>query len=426
MITAEILDVGLFASMPRYGDLAIHAAIDLRRAFSRSELERAARAAVAAFPVLDRRYKPRFFRNRWVRVPEPIGDVVHLVPEPADLEAETRAWVRRPIESTRERPFRIVGLPRGEGSRLLLSVMHLAVDGAGMAAVGHVVGAALYGVPPAIPVDSRRDLPSVLDRLRWYHAPTLARDTAEALIQPLRTLSAAVRERPYPTARSREASYRHLAISAGDLAAIRARCRGGDASVNDVLVAALARVAARRSSGGPVSVLYTMDLRRYAASPRLVATNASSILTVVVPRGDIGDLAATAGAVARRTARHRRRLAGPAFLLVPIALGFGSPHAVARGIARLLLHPLAVEMPLRRGLLVTNVGRLDEGLAPFGGDLEDVRIIGPNIDGVTVPAVVAYGFRGGLTMELFAPPGLAAEALDELEGELREALEMPA
>ena len=67
-------------------------------------------------------------------------------------------------------------------------------------------------------------------------------------------------------------------------------------------------------------------------------------------------------------------------------------------------------------------------LAPpsaFGADIETIRVIGPSIQGVDVPAVVAFGFRGELHLELFGPPGLAIEALDELESELREALELP-
>ena len=71
---------------------------------------------------------------------------------------------------------------------------------------------------------------------------------------------------------------------------------------------------------------------------------------------------------------------------------------------------------------MTNVGRIDDGVAAFGDAIERVRIVGPNIRGVSVPAIVAYGFRGELHLELFAPPGLGEGALDELERELRDAL----
>jgi NRPS condensation-like uncharacterized protein len=423
MLTAELTDVGLFGSMPRYGDLAMHAVIDLRRSFSQAELAGAAEAVIAAFPVMGRRYETRFWRDRWARVAGPVGEMVHVVAEPADLEAETRSWVRRAIVTTRERPFRLVSLGRGAGSRLILSIMHLAVDGAGVAAVGHVLGAHLYGVPPSLPVDGRRGVGSALGRLRWYHLPVLARDVAGTLLQPLRTRAAARRERPFPAGNPGEPSYRHLVISAAELGPVKARCRARGASINDVLIAALARVSAGRSSGGAVAVLYTMDLRRYAAAPRLSAANNSSILTVVVPRRAIGDLATTAGAVAAVTAGHRRGLIGPAFVVTPLLLAAGSPHAFVRRFMR-ALHPVVVDMPLRRGLLVTNVGRLDEGLGAFGEDIEDLRVIGPNIEGLNVPAVVAFGFRDQLHVELFAAPGVATAALDELEAELRAALEL--
>jgi NRPS condensation-like uncharacterized protein len=424
MLTAELPDVGLFGSMARYGDLGMHAIIDLRRTFSRDQLEGAVEGAIAAFPVLGRCYEARFWRDRWRKVEGSIAEVVHVVDDPDHVEAHTDVWARRPIETTRERPLRLVSLRRDQGSRLILSLTHLAVDGGGAAAVGHVLGAHLYGVPPSLPVDARRSVGSSLGALRWYHLPVLARDLAATLLLPLRTLAAAKRERPFPTDASREASWRHLSISVEDVEHIKARCRPQGASVNDALIAALARVAAGRTTGGPLAVIYTMDLRRYAGSPRLTAANTSSILTAIVPRRAIGDLASTAGAVAAITSRQQQGLAGPAFILAPLALGIGSPHAFARRITR-WLHPVLVDLPLSRGLIFTNVGKIDAGLSAFGSDIERIRIIGPNVEGVPVPAVVAFGYRGELHLQLFAAPGLAIEALDELEAELREALELP-
>lgn len=424
-MSAELSDVGLFGSIPRYGDLCIHAAIDLRRSFDRAELERAAQALIAAFPVLGRRYEPRFWRDRWAPAGGSLAELVHVIDEPGDLDEATRAWSRRSLDVTRERPFRLVSLRRPRGSRLILTLSHLAVDGAGVAAVGHVLGAALYGVPPSAPVDRRRDVRSALSSLRWIHAPALARDLASTLLQPLRTWGAARRERPYPAEPAAPPSFCHLVIGEAELAPRKAACAAHGATINDLLVAALARASAERSSSGPVPVLYTMDLRRYAGSPRLSAANTSAILTVVVPRDAIGSLAETAGAVAAVTRRHRRGLAGPAFVVLPLALAALQPHALVRRFVG-LLHPFVVDLPLRRGLFVTNVGRVDDGLGPFADDVEDVRIIGPNIWGLPIPAVVAYGFRGALHLELFAAPGLAGEALGELTREIRRGLDLPA
>jgi NRPS condensation-like uncharacterized protein len=423
MLAAQIVDVGLFGSMTRYGDLALHAIVDLRRRFTGQELERAAQATIADFPVLGCRYQPRFWRDRWVPLNDPISTMVQVVDPADDLEAETLRWVGRRIDVTRQRPLRVVSLAAGAGSRLILSFMHLAVDGGGVAAVGHVFGSHLYGQPPSLAVEARRDLAHALARLRWYHLPVLVRDGVTTLLQPLRTALAGPRERPYEAGSGRAPSWRHLVVPPEALNDIKARCRVRGATINDVLIAAMARVAAQRSSRGPVAVTYTMDLRRYAAAPKLTAANTSAMLTALVPRDAIGDLSATAAAVARITARQRRGLLGPAYVLTPMTMAPGSPHGLVRRFVR-GLHPFVVDLPLSRGLLVTNVGRIDEGLSAFGDDIEAIQVIGPNLKGVPVPAVVAFGFRGQLCLEIFAPPEVAPQGLDALEAELRQALEL--
>ena len=96
----------------------------------------------------------------------------------------------------------------------------------------------------------------------------------------------------------------HVAVilEADEVRALQARCAPG-LSVNDLLVSAVARVSAGRTSKGPVVVLYTMDLRRFSGRAHLSATNASSILTAVVPRDATGELGSTAVAVRAITAR---------------------------------------------------------------------------------------------------------------------------
>jgi NRPS condensation-like uncharacterized protein len=423
MLPAELTDVALVGSAPRIGDLCIHAAVDLRRRFSRAELERAAEATVRAFPVLGQRYEARFWRDRWVPASGPLSDVVHVDDAPADLEAETRAWVRRRITVERDRPFRIVSLGRPQGSRLLLSVLHAAVDGAGVAALAHVFGAHLYGVAPSLPVDAGRTVGRVLERVRWVHAPALLRDIAVVFAQPARMLRAGKRARAYALDPAAPASVRRLVVSAAELARLRSAC-GGIASVNDVLVAALARMGANRSEDGPVPVLYTMDLRRYEAAPRFTAANTSSILSVLVPRRATASLASALAAVAEITAAHRRGLAGPAFVVGPTVIGLGVPHAWLR---RLVphLHPILVDVVIDRGLGVTNVGRIDDGVAPFGDDIEDLRLLGPSIERLPIPIVVAFGYCGRLHLELLGSPGLAEAALDEFRAELLAALDLP-
>lgn len=419
----ELTDVGLFAAMERYGSLAISAVLDVRRAFSRGELERALEATIADFPVLGHRYEPGFWRDRWVAVDEPLSRSV-LVLEGVDVEAETERWVHRPIAATRERQIRLVAIGRGQGrTRLILTVLHLAVDGGGLAAVGHVFGARLYGLEPAAPVDARRDLWRTLEGLRPHHWLAMPVALLRSLRRPLEHFTSGRRRRDLGRSAGEGPVCRHVTLDDRELAAIRERI-GGKLSVNDLLVAALARVSAERSDGDRVNVLYTMDLRRYRREAGLVAANISGVLSVVVPRSVTGDIATAAEAVATLTARERDLLAGPAFVLGPLALGAGAPHGIARSVTALLA-PAVVEMPLERGLLVTNVGRIDHGLRGFSEDLEAVRIVGPQLSLFPVPVVVAYGFRGRLCLSINAPPGFGGAALAELEADILRALERP-
>ncbi|MFO0548227.1 MAG: hypothetical protein U0271_07565 [Polyangiaceae bacterium] len=426
-IAAQLLDVALFWSMERYGDLSIHAVLDVRRRFTRAELERAFEKTIADFPVLGCRYEIGVLRDRWVEASDSISNAVHVREDVVDgdaVEATTLEWVRKPIVATVERPFRVVSLARASGSRLLLSVLHIAVDGAGVAAVGHVFGSHLYGVAPLAPADRRRDVRSTLDRLGLVHLPVLARDVARASMIPLKTLLTTRRRKAYDVSPTAHCEHRDLVITKAELDALRARFSPVP-SINDLLVAGLSRAVAQRSHWGPATVLYTMDLRRFAAAPRLTAANVSTILTAHVPREATGDLETAVRAVQSITSTHRSSLIGPGFLVVPHLLGLLSPPPLLR---RLLpyLHPLLVDGPLDRGLFVTNVGRVDDGLRAFDADLESLRILGPLIAGTAVPGIVAFGFRGSLHLQIISPPHLGAGAAAELEREVRAALELPA
>jgi NRPS condensation-like uncharacterized protein len=419
MSNAQLTDVGLQGSASRYGDLCVHAVLDVRRSFTRDELEQAVRETVLSFPVLGCIYEPHFFRDQWVPARAPISEMVR-VGSGVELEDETNTWTDRWIDPTRDRPFRVVLLPKPEGCRLILSISHWATDGAGMAALGHVFASHLYGVRPALPVEPRRDLRRALDGLGLRHVPVLFRDLAASLLHPWRVWSAGPRNRPYPVDSSGKAHSKQIVIEKSTLEALEARC-GKRVRVNDLLVAVVSMVSAKRSSYGPVSVLYTMDLRRFSHLPHLSVTNASSILTTVVPREATDNIVDAVAAVEEVTRRHRESLAGPAFLLLPILLTGPTPHGLVR---RMLpaIHPILVDLPLSRGFIFTNVGKIDQGLGPLADDIVGFRAVGPNIKGITTPAIIAFGLHGRIHLQLFAPPGLAREALDELEGELREAL----
>jgi NRPS condensation-like uncharacterized protein len=425
MLASELVDAAIFGLMGRYGDLSMHAVVDLRRTFSAAELEAALTATIEAFPVLGHRYAPGLWRDRWVEVQGPVSDSVHV--EQVDggtsaLEEATARWVRRPLLATKDRPVRVVALTSGPpltSMRLVLSVLHIAGDGMAVAALSHVFGSRLRGIPPTIPADPRRDVAHAIDGLRWFHRPRLARSELRIALEPLLDLAHLVAQgplaRPYPTERGANVAWRHVVIGAEPLARARSECSG--ASVNDLLIATLARAAGARTSGGSVTVLYTMDLRRYASGPRLTTTNTSSVLAVRLRRSAMGDLSEAVGSVQRITKRRMARLDGPAFMLGPHHAARMMPHALLRRLTR-LVGPVMIEPALARGLIVTNVGRIDDGLAAFGDDIQRIGFVGPLVERLPVPVIVAFGYRGELHLQLYAGAGIGDRALDELSADI--------
>lgn len=418
-LEARPADVLLYALMQRYGDLAISAVIDLRRSFEAADLERAFAATLADFPVLGCRYRPGFTKDRWLPVVAPLSEAV-ICETSADWEGRADHWLRVPVVPERDRQLRVVALEHEGRTRLIVTVMHLAVDGAGVAAVGHVFGAHLYGLPPALPIDRRRGLRQSLDGLGPAALLGAPGGLVRALVAAAALVTARPRARDFTADAGAPASWRHVTLSAASIARVHARL-GRKASMNDVLVAALSRAVARRLEGGRPLVFYTMDLRRYGSAARFVAANVSSVLVARLPASALGSLEEAVKALSPRSARQRRGLDGPSMLLAPLALARLLPHGLARAIY-LAAAPEILEVPMRRGVLITNVGRIDRGLAAFDADLEQIRIVGPNVRNLGAPLIVAYGHRGALHLSIYGSPGLGALANAELEADLCEAL----
>lgn len=420
-LDVQLLDLALRGAMARYGDFCIHAVIDASRTFEEQALQDAYEATLRAFPVLAHRYVSGFMRDRW----EPVrgGATESVVFEDVDTEEalreRTEHWIEREIDSTRERQLRLVVLRRGGETRLLLSIMHLAVDGAGVGAVGHVFGSALYGLETKLPVETRRDVWRTFRALSLRHAPVLAYGLARSTLVPWKQLRAGARSVPYAASPKSKPVHHEMTFDRETVASLRERCKG--ASINDLLVSAFARASAERSDHGPAVVTYTMDLRRYGGVPALIAANTSGILSAIVPREELGSFESTVRAVRRITKAHREELHGPAIVLGLYALGSVMPHRIARSFAHVLA-PVLVDLPLSRGLMMTNVGRIDDGLAAFGDDVKALTIVGPTIENIPVPLVVAYGFRGAVQFSFYAPRGIPKSALETLERELRRAI----
>lgn len=400
------------------GPAHLQVLLDLERTFDRAELERAVAGTVAAFPVLGSRYVPGAWRDRWVRDPAmTAADAVRLLEPPTDLEAATRDWLTRELDDRSGWPWRVALLPRDRGCRLLVSVLHTATDAAGTLTAVQELARLLMGGPVVErPSGAGRNVGLLFRRLGpegWMRlVAALGREAIRPLELPFLARTAAVG--PMPTG---SATWCTVRVDVGEGTPLRALCRAHGATVNDLLVAALAVLVRRVSPRGRLGCFYTTDLRRRLADNRPRVANLSAVLSVGLPRSRAGTLAEALAEVARRTGRRRPDIAGLAALLYNLPLIQVLPHGLLRPLARRLLVAW-IRRLLTRGLIVTNIGPLDAWLAPFGDLLRDAIFVGPSVRPVPVPILTATSFRNNLTIHFNGYTDTQHE-LERLAGELR-------
>lgn len=414
-----LTDCGMRAMFPVLGDIAIHVLVDLDGPFSASELTEALDGTMGDYPVLACRYVDGFYRDRYIPDEAPVAELVHVVDPVVDLEGATARWIREHPIDFLGRPIRLVQLVHKGGARLICTVLHRVADGAGVMAVAVSLGAHLTGTRPFVPIEEDRSLSLTIERFRFYHLPLMIPYVIAEAFRPL-----SVRRIPLRQAASDDPDapfhWRDLVLDTERFGEFRAWCKERGATVNDGLVAAVARVAASQSTEGPVAVAYSIDLRRFMSSPRLTMANLSSILFVPMERAALREADTAVATANRKTRAQLRGVAGPSLLFFLNLLVFWAPHAFVRRIApwmaEVFMLPLA-----NRATFLTNVGRMDQGLAAFGDRVQGVRLVGPCVLGATTPFVTAYGHRGKLHLHMYGAPGVVesqlhqfAETLDEM------------
>lgn len=374
---------------------------------------------IEVFPVLGCRYRASWWRDRWLPWQGDVAALVH-VERVDDLEAATREQVARPFDHVTAPTWRLAALEHDRGSRLVISLHHMTGDGGGVKALANVVVSSLCGVEPSPEPTASRSMLAPARGLRLRDLPILALEFVREGLQPLSMLRVRKLRRAFPRGDGDPTpSWRTVALRGEPARAFVASCKALGATINDGLVAAVARMAAGRGEKGPVAAGYTVDLRRYLP-PSSRITNLHGVSLVVLPRRRVGDPTGTLQAISDRIGEQKRRLPGLAYTLLPlVAIGW-LPHGLLRRVGRLVLNN--VLSSINRALAVTNIGALDETLAPLGEDAVSASIVGPFVHGLPVPVITATGFRGELTLHVEATGTLAPEALDELAEELTDAL----
>lgn len=391
--------------------------VDLSRRFSVQELERAAAATVVTFPILSCRQRVSWWRDRWV--PDPAHterDVVEVVEVTTDVEEETRKLTARELDPERGWPWRVTMLRTARGGRLVVTVLHMAADGAGALAILRELVTRLVeqddaatanvalGVrrAPDEAEESPRPERGAMQLLRgrslvdfWTLGAELARESARSLLVPF--ISRTAEPHSVRSGRLRPV-FRSVSVPIGEGTAFRRRCRELGCTINDALVATLAMVNGSLSERGIVGTFFTVDLRRYLPDDRPRIANLSGFDTLLLRREHLGSFERAVSAVSARTSKRKGRFVGLPTMLVMSALGAGWPHAFQRAAG--VVGTMLFRGFTSRGLLVTNLGRLDDCLSPLGGDALSATVIGPFLRGQRAPIVTASSFRGTLHLEI--------------------------
>jgi NRPS condensation-like uncharacterized protein len=420
-IRGEMADALIRGMADRCGHLHLHLVVDLRRGFTETALEAAVAGLIDDYPVLGCRYVPHPWRDRWEPWGGEVGGLISRERVDGPLEVATARHVDRPFELEATPPFRVAFLEHGAGCRLMLSVHHMVADGGGLKAMANDVAARLSGVAPDPRPGCARGFGEALRAIRARDLPRLGLEAAREALRPLSMLRVHALDRRF----ERDAlgvmpRWRTVSLRDAEAARFADRCRGVGATLNDGLVATVARLAAARGHRGPVAAAYTIDLRRHLAAPRALVTNLHAVAVVTARRDALASPEAAIRAISKAIGEQKRRLFGLSYVALP-ALAFGwLPHGLLRRASGIVVDRLLA--PMRRALALTNIGALDRALAPFGADACDASILGPFVRGLDAPVVVATGFKGSLTLHVCAAGHVAVTALDEVAAGLGDEL----
>ena len=418
-LSAELVEVVVHALERTHSHLHLHLLADLARPIDRDVLVEAFRDLVAAFPVLGCSYQPGWWRDHWVPWRGELASLVH-VERPDDIEEATLRWAQEPMRYLDEPTVRVAFFEGEQGGRLILSMHHMVADGGGIKAAGAVLVARLCGTEPdQLPSDDR-SLMNVARCLRGGDLPVLAREMVREGLLPISMLRIRRLDHGMPSGGLASGPcWRPVLVAGQTTASLVAGCKRRGATINDALVATVARLGSRRSDRGPVVVAYTVDLRRYLRERRAQVTNLAGVSMVVLERSATASASAAVEAVSSAIGEQKRRLTGLAYALLPGFTVGWLPHGLLRRVGTLVIDQILRRFD--RCIAITNIGSLDEPLAPFGDDALAASIVGPFVRGVP-PLITATGFRGALTLQVVANGLHAPEHLEAFAEELEEAL----
>jgi NRPS condensation-like uncharacterized protein len=265
-------------------------------------LREALRLSASSIPVIASAWRPNAWKARWRPRPELAGDLLRVVDAPDCYRAAAIAAFEAPID-VENGPQGFATLVRGpKGDSLCFVLNHMVGDAVGLRwwvrEVGRLYTALVRGEEARPSPFQPRGPGPVLRRMGLKRRLRLFFSVPDSKGQA-KSLGLAHEDGPCRTL--------FRSISPDDLARVRAAAKGLGATVNDVLVAAVARADHAFNGSEQLDLPYTVDLRRVAGSPGMrPLAHLSSFATAHVDRLGQATMADTVRQVAAGAAGVRQ------------------------------------------------------------------------------------------------------------------------
>jgi len=424
-IKSEYFDVTYASTPETLGKLTLHTVVDLSCIFKKTELENAIAEVIGIYPVMGCRYVRKIWRDAWVSDSNTDPrDILTIIDTDDDFESQTVRHLPEDIDPHTIWPWRVTCLCNRKQSRLIVSVLHQVTDAAGAFSLVRAFAASLMGVNIKFKSNliMERGLRQVARAMRWVDIFKVLCLAPLEWMQPM-ILSPFLANTAVPVDNNRTSvstrMYKTVCVSMDDGSALRRKCKAVQGTINDALVAALAIVTKRICPKGNISGIYTINLRQHLENETPQPANMSVITMLALKRKHVTDFSGTLRAAVRETSKHKSQLIGLPFLFGILCICW-IPHFMVRIFTRFLGQYAA--FAAIHGMMVTNIGRIDDYIEPFGDLAENAFLIGPYIKGLRIPVIAATGFRDKLTMQICGFETPMAARIVEVENLLNDIL----
>ncbi|MDP8223375.1 MAG: hypothetical protein P9L99_08455 [Candidatus Lernaella stagnicola] len=387
----------------------IHLLVEFAGALDHDRLRRAARLAMDAEPVLGCRFVRRWAFPYWGRLPDAVLDRGDWLRESRD-ETDIDSFLAEPLVAETGPQIRVLHVALPAGDRLAIKVNHAMADAGGTKEVGYRI-ADIYrrlGDEPDYRPPINRGSRGLWQVVKLF-APWRLPGIFAQFVRDVRRSNKPFATVQFPAGTESGEHYRFVFHRFGPerLRALRTYAKQVDATLNDMVVAAMFRALVREAgnpNGAMLRLACTADLRRYMPGGRGEGIcNISGFFWPQLPTGVGADFAETLRRVKADVDEVKKHYLGLSFVAIGTALAAPYPFGIKFWMNRKIFSHLVRSENMCP--VLTNLGPIEEAALEFGSPkVRGAELVVPAArpPGLAV-GLSGYGDSMTLTVGCFAP-----------------------